>query len=324
MQKKIKRNIFGFILGALIISLTTVYATTIFQASNLPVDTTNMPNVGSNKTVQDTIEYLYSKPYCPNGYECQKKRIKLKLGDYVQMTPTLTSYTIDRTYTGYTGSATQTINPSELNLWRVIQINSDGTIDMVSEYVSSTAVYFSGKVGYKNLVGYLNILASKYENSNYTVDSRQMGYNGQTEYLTDTDDTVDSSSKPYWYYTQTNSKESIGLGDILHTQDTKTVEYVLGTFLANQVGTNSAAGYWLASRYYTGNNSSTSLNWQFSARVIPNDKDSDSYTHALYYHNSDGFSSNSLSYHLRPIVTLKSDILILEGSGTSSAPWVLS
>ena len=40
------------------------------------------------------------------------------------MTPTKSSYTTDKSKTGY--SSTQTINPQELNLWRVIKINNDG------------------------------------------------------------------------------------------------------------------------------------------------------------------------------------------------------
>ena len=52
MKKKIKRNIFGFILGILLFGIVGVYAVTTLQASYVTVDTTNMPNVGSNKTVK--------------------------------------------------------------------------------------------------------------------------------------------------------------------------------------------------------------------------------------------------------------------------------
>lgn len=48
--------------------------------------------------------------------------------------------------------------------------------------------------GYKNYVGYLNVLANQYQNSKYTIKARHMEYNGQTEYLTDTADIVDSTS----------------------------------------------------------------------------------------------------------------------------------
>mgnify|MGYP007056314996 CR=1 FL=1 len=46
----------------------------------------------------------------------------LSLGDYVSYTPTSTSYTTDTSKTGY--SSTQIINPSELNLWRVLKKNA--------------------------------------------------------------------------------------------------------------------------------------------------------------------------------------------------------
>ena len=80
-----------------------------------------------------------------------------KLGDYVSYTPSKTNYEITNDLTGCTGEGNvcdglkkQSINPSELNLWRVIRKNSDGSIDLVSEYTSSNEVYFYGKEGYKN------------------------------------------------------------------------------------------------------------------------------------------------------------------------------
>ena len=65
----------------------------------------------------------------------------------------ITSFTTDTTKTGY--SSSQTINPSELNMWRVIKINNN-VVEIISEYVSSEMIWFSGQEGYKNIVGYLN------------------------------------------------------------------------------------------------------------------------------------------------------------------------
>ncbi len=108
----------------------------------------------------------------------------LSLGDYVSyQVPEIYRYTD----TNKTGSNTkQKIDSSELNLWRVLKINNDGTVDLISEYTSSINIAFEGETGYLNLVGYLNELAKIYENSYYTVGSRHFGYNGQTEYITDT------------------------------------------------------------------------------------------------------------------------------------------
>ena len=315
----IKDYTFGFILGALIISLTTVYATTIFQASEMAVDTTNMPNIGSNKTVQDTIEILYSKPYCPNGYKCYKKHNTPQVGDYVKMTPTLSYFDTSSTYTGYTG--VNFITPNELNLWRVIRINNNGTIEMVSEYVSSDDLYFRGKTGMKNLVGYLNELASKYENSNYTIGSRYMGYNGQTEYLSNTANTLDSTSTtPYLTFERTidNSYEKIGGGDILYTADTELVRNAIGKLYAYEVGTTNPADYWLASRSYSNDNNRC---WYYAGRTITS---SGGIGAEPCYYYCGSFYTSSLYARLRPIVILKSDISYTPALGTINNPFVLN
>ncbi len=70
------------------------------------------------------------------------------VGDYVAYTPSKTRYDIANSLTGMDkysetdstlvaikNAGKQTIKPSELNLWRVIKKNEDGTIEIVSEYV---------------------------------------------------------------------------------------------------------------------------------------------------------------------------------------------
>ena len=70
---------------------------------------------------------------------------RVKPGDYVSYTPSSTSYTTDKSKTGY--SSSQTINPSELNLWRVLNINDDNK-DLVKEYVFKDIVLaiYDGKM----------------------------------------------------------------------------------------------------------------------------------------------------------------------------------
>lgn len=244
----------------------------------------------------------------------------LTLGDYIKMTPTSTSYTISTSLTGYTSD--QTINPSELNLWRVISINSDGTIDVVSEYVSSVVVYLKGKTGFKNLVGTLNTIAKQYENSKYTVGSRYMGYNGQTEYLTDTDNTVDSTGRdaPWTSSTVDNSNESKGGGDIMYATDTNLEKTVLGTLSAYDVSaTTSKKSYFLASRNYYYSDSK-----HFSYREINVSTGGLIETAYLVNYNNAAYELNDYSKKqaIRPIVTLKSG-LQATGSGTQADPYVL-
>ena len=247
-----------------------------------------------------------------------QQAVAFKTGDYVKMTPTSTSYTITTAMTGY--DTDQTINPSELNLWRVISINSDGTMDLVSEYVSSTNVYFQGKTGYQNFISSLNQIASQYTNSKYTTASRHMGYNGQTGTITDTS-ALDSTTAPWTSSTSSStsmSDESKGGGDREYQKDFNLVKSVLGTAVANKVGTTEAAPYWLASRKYSYNSSTV---WYFSGRGIGTGGGLGG--SSLYVYRSGSLLTYRYSRAVRPIITLKSG-LTPSGSGTSSSPYVLS
>ena len=315
----IKDYAFGFIIGALLFTGISVYAVNTLHSKNLTVDTKNIDGLSGNVTVQSAIEDLYKKEYCPSKYKCYKLHTTPQVGDYIKMKPTLTSYTTDTSKTGYT--STQTINPSELDTWRVIKLNSDGTIEVVSENISSTAVYFKGQTGYKNLVGYLNVLANQYQNSKYTIKARHMGYNGQTEYLTDTASTVDSTSTtPPWTCStgfSCNPLESKGGGDTLYLSDTNLVKNAIGTLEASPKG-KSANYYWLASRYYY---FFSSTGWYYRGRDIDI---SGGLNYYYLYNYSRGFNVGNGRCSLRPILTLKSGISYTAAVGTSDDPFVLS
>ena len=313
----IKDYAFGFIIGALLFTGISVYAVNTLHSKNLIVDTKNIDGLSGNVTVQAAIEDLYKKN-CPSKYKCYKIHKTPQVGDYIKMTPTLTSYTTDTSKTGYI--STQTINPSELDTWRVIKVNSDGTIEVVSENISSTVVYFRGQTGYKNFVGYLNVLANQYQNSKYTIKARHMGYNGQTEYLTDTASTVDgAAATPPWTCStggSCNPVESKGGGDTLYQNDTNLVKNAIGTLVASKKG-GSASDYWLASRHYYYRSSTY---WYYSVLDM-GARGSVSYN--LLYDYDSGFSVGNNSNRLRPILTLKSGIYT-PALGTSDDPFVLS
>ena len=317
MIKEKKYNgkyLFGFLLGILL-SGTVVYATITYSASDIFYNS-NSSSL-TRVDVQGAIDELDKKiPFCagicyPTG---------VSSGDYVSYTPSSTSYTTDTTKTGYT--STQTINPSELNLWRVLSVNNDGTVDIISEYVSSTKVYFKGLVGYQNYIGYLNELAAKYRSSIYTVESRYFGYNGQTEYITNTSYFVNPA--PWTCHTgydcspDPDNYEAYGGGDTGYISDYDLVNTVLGTRSAYKVGTTTATSYWMASRVYTYISSTGRYNW--SGRDIS--VNGNVLYDTLYYYDG-GFKTGSYALALRPIVTLKSG-LHYSGSGTSSNPWTLS
>ncbi len=98
----------------------------------------------------------------------------LRLGDYIRYTPSKSSYTISSVDTGY--SSNQTINPSELNSWRVIQKNADGTVAILASTVSTTPIGFTDSDGtiLEKYVKTLNAIASAYETEGITVSSRHV------------------------------------------------------------------------------------------------------------------------------------------------------
>jgi hypothetical protein len=262
----------------------------------------------------------------------EEKPINVAVGDYIKMTPTSESYTISSASTGCTETTEnssggvhcgdQIIKPSELTLWRVIRKNDDNTYDAVSVYTSSTTVYFWGQIGYQKLVGTLNTIAEQYGNSTYTTGSRMMGYNDQTETITDT--SKFTTAAPWTNSTSsstTTEQEAQGAGDTWYTTDTTLVNNVFGTLVANKVGTTTATIYWLASRYY---NYTSSTAYFLVGRCV-NSHGNVSYSNNLYYYSSSWGSSGS-AYAVRPIITLKTlyEDDIKSGTGaTEDDPYVL-
>ena len=157
----------------------TFAAAVHIDSANVSVNATNIEELSDGASVKDALDGLYVKAAaresatCPSYYTCVRQKNTPDVGDYIRMTPTLRSFATDKTKTG--NSSSQTIYPYKVDLWRVIRKNSDGTIEIVSNTSSTESVTFKGSTGYMNYVGYLNVLASKYENSNYTVGSRHMG-----------------------------------------------------------------------------------------------------------------------------------------------------
>lgn len=328
MIKIIKNNskiIIAFIVG-LIFSGVAVYATTYaFAGNNVSFDNTTANLTKQNgdpvETIQDALEAIYRKvpATCSNS--------PFHLGDYISMTPPSTTFTTDTTYTGYTYA--NTLNPSELNVWRVIKINSDCTVEVVSEYVSSSNVYFRGKVGYQNYIYYLNEIAKQYANTTYTLDPsnapdgafREVGYDGQTKQITNTtrlDDQTLGASGGAWYM-KDNYEENLGGGDTKFGKDMNLLTEASVGLRAVKPNTTSYTSYWLASRFFYWYGTSR---WYFDVRYM--DSNGDISRTDLLYWNSSSFYENGNIYAVRPIVTLKSGLTIASGNGTSASHYTLS
>ena len=276
---------------------------------------------GDNNTAEEIMGKVFNAQLSLEATQKAKvKMVDFKIGDYVNMIPTSTEYIVPSNVTGY--SSDQIINPSELSLWRVININDNDTIDLVSEYVSSASVYFDGKIGYQNSISVLNKIASQYTNSKYTVASRHMGYSNQTEKIIDTF-ALDSTSSPWPNNTSsstTSSDEVKGGGDMGYERDCNLVRNSVGTLVASDVKTKYKSYYWLASRNY---NYGTSRGWRFGIRYIYPGDGMD--TDFIYFYSDGDFTGSSNYYYMRsirPIVTIKAGLLP-NGSGTSDDPYIL-
>ena len=284
--------------------------------------------IDESATNEDQNKVFASKVVV-NAIPLARKSIaeKVEIGDYVRMTPTATSFTPPSSITGYTGNAQGTLNPSELNLWRIIKKNEDGTVEMVSDKVSSTVVYFQGKEGYINLVGGLNEIAAQYTNSKYVESTRHIGYSNQTEKITDTsklNQTVlwtsgTSVLTPAWgqeCFGLCGTDENLGAGDIGYEIDYNLVNGVYGTMEANNPS-GIATTYWLASRYFFFVSSSSSI-WRLQGRFVSSTGElkADSLTRN---DENDGYFNTACSSAVRPIVTIKADVQIVSGDGQEEA-----
>ncbi len=305
-MRKLSNNFFVFLLVSIIL-MSTAIASSLYSSDSI---------VLSNGTsVQSALDTLFANNSdCPSGYKCFLLHNTPQVGDYIQMTPTVTSFTTSRTMTGYYYG--KKINPSKLKLWRVIKVNN-GVVEMIADTPAEEEIQFYGKTGYMNLVGYLNVLASKYENSKYTIGSRCAGYTNQTEYITD-DTKLVQTTKPWNYTTDSNryqiEEEPFGAGDQWsNNTDFNLIKKVYGTV-------NSIYDYYWASRYY--NNVDTSLEmWDFIARVNANSIHAD--TGFLYYFIHGKYTESSVTAHLRPILVLKANINYVPSAGTLDYPFIL-
>ncbi len=332
MKRGTAKLVLGIVIGLLL--TTTVYAVEGILVASSVVGYDNTNSSLSSTNVQDSLDELYT--LADNA--CLTT--PFKPGDYIEMTPTSTSFTPDRTLTGLvsydaekgnpagTTTVDGTLNPSYLNIWRVIRINNDCTVEVVSEYVTDVTVKIAGKVGFANYIYYLNEIAKQYANTAYTLDPatapdgafRNIGYDHQTKQITNMSK-IESNTVPWGESTGPNTVESLGGGDIGYATDYDLLERAGITLFGYSKGeifdeTNLVAmNYYLSSRVYAYYSSSS---WYFGVYihsggcVITND---------LRYKNSGSYVR---SRSVRPIVTLKSGLTPSSGDGTINSHYTFS
>ncbi len=103
-----------------------------------------------------------------------ENREGLKVGDYVKYTYDDTSdYILKKEISGYTKD--QTIKQKKNINWRILNINNDGSIELISDTTLGADVYFRAFLGYNNSVFAINdICESQYSSKNLNVKSRSI------------------------------------------------------------------------------------------------------------------------------------------------------
>ena len=101
----------------------------------------------------------------------------VKIGDYVNYKPD--DKDVDEYYDKfgetYSGYANGNIGQDDTLKWRVLNINSDGTIDLISDTPTYQKVYFQGAIGYNNGVYLLNdYCKTMYSNSSLGAEARSL------------------------------------------------------------------------------------------------------------------------------------------------------
>ena len=268
----------------------------------------------------------------------------IEVGDYVSYTPdTATEKTYDADKLkkgGYT--STQTVKKEDLN-WRVLRKNDDGSIDLIGD-ATSNSVYFSGSLGYNNGVYLLNDICKElYSNSTHHITARSVNLEDMEKWLTDSGKTARASYSTAVKYGET--KEYKGSNsytpDIYGKTEDESANYysepttntytpASGTATADNTlnakqtyynipinQTNYGDGakvlsssnyYWVAARcVYCGSSYA-----YFGLRLAI----SSVYGYNMFYSSS---SAYGISYRLRPVVSLGSDVQITPSTGTNSA-----
>ena len=259
-------------------------------------------NSNGNKKVYCSVEFV-------NGIRLNEH---IKIGDYVSYTPIIKNYELDSQLSGC--DSNQTINPSELNLWRVIRKNEDGSLELLSEYVSSSVIYFCRKKGYMNFVGVLNLLAEQYETFGITSNSRNLGFHTQTEYLSSLEEWNCSTNEAC------QPKEVFGGGDDFYEEDVLLVQKIYDNkLIAYDINERSKAkDYFISSRLFSWNEANFGYHVRFVTALGGID--------SLYVYGFDGISyvDHFKEGSLRPIVVLESDIKASDGEGSISNPWIIN
>lgn len=268
---------------------------------------------------------------CSNEYSRENALSNMvKIGDYVLLESNTTQYNIAKEKSGYENN--QSINTNNLKLWRVISINKDLTVDVVSEYLPKDEIIISGLIGYNNYVGLLNEIAFEYGNSKFVEKARNVGYSNQRDNVEVIKSFNNLMSKKWPEIKKNESIETIIelTTDDNYSNDLELIQKAVGTIQASPESTleHKYTGYfrYLISSRDAEYNSLFPYIKLYLREVNENTTDIYNISKTEIYDcsdmNSNGCESiSTVSERIRPILTLKHNIFIDSGDGSKDSPY---
>ena len=135
----------------------------------------------------------------------------VKIGDLVNYTPDDKEEDeyYDKFGETYSGYANGNIGQDDTLKWRVLNINTDGTVDLISDKPTSSRVYFRGARGYNNGVYLLNdYCKTMYSNSSLGAEARSLNIEDIQDKMKVVDE--ETGKKAYENYTASNTGTKYG------------------------------------------------------------------------------------------------------------------
>ena len=268
----------------------------------------------------------------------------VNVGDYIAYTPDeADNYVIEGTISGVANNPQEGIEQEELS-WRVLNINEDGSIDIISDEPMSAEVYFGGALGYNNGVYILNDMCKKlYSNKSLGAVARSInladieenmveeGLTARDEYTSENvtyGDTikyknifipeiytkVDIDEESDENYTSPTKSTYVSQSEISIKHTFYELEEIEDSYFEDEtvydVLFNTKTGYWLGTRC----TDCSSEHVLFGLRVA-----SENTLTGTAFCSSNSKSGASRN-HIRPVVTLGKNVEISAEGGTEDNP----